>query len=145
VKLADSAASVSRTRTTGGASAQPGSLQRHHLAEVLAQLRATPHRAVPQRDLLLAGDEIGDLNGQRLHRQRRQFGMPPAGETTSGLLATAKSTRISAAVIPAVHHVDRSMAGGPRSRAAIRVRACRLGNEDPIECHQVGGTSCPSS
>ena len=40
--------------------------------------------------------------------------MPPASETTSGLLATAKSARISDAVIPAVRAANRSVAGsGP--------------------------------
>ncbi len=37
--------------------------------------------------------------------------MPPASETTSGLLATANNARISDAVIPAVRAANRSVAG----------------------------------
>ena len=60
-------------------------------------------RAVLQRDLAVAGDELGD------HRRpsassgsAARLGMPPASETTSGRLATANSARISDAVMPAV-------------------------------------------
>ena len=38
--------------------------------------------------------------------------MPPASDTTSGLLATANNARISDAVIPAVRAANRSVAGG---------------------------------
>jgi hypothetical protein len=74
------------------------------------------------------------------------LGILPASNTTSGLLATANSARISDAVIPAVRAASRSVAGGgSETRVATRALLCRLGNGDPIECHQDGGTSCPSS
>ena len=40
-----------------------------------------------------------------------RLGMPPASDTTSGLLATANNARISDAVIPAVRAANRSVAG----------------------------------
>jgi hypothetical protein len=40
------------------------------------------------------------------------LGIPPASDTTSGLLATGNSARISDAVIPAVRAANRSVAYG---------------------------------
>ena len=45
-----------------------------------------------------------------------RLGMPPASDTTSGLLATANSARISDAVIPAVRAANRSVAARTGTR-----------------------------
>ena len=44
-------------------------LQRHHLADLLPQRRHALGGAVLQRDLPVAGDELGDLVGERVERQ----------------------------------------------------------------------------
>jgi len=52
----------------------PDPLGRHHLADLLPQFRRALGRAVLQRDLAVARDQVGDLLGQRRQRQRGQVG-----------------------------------------------------------------------
>ena len=50
------------------------SLGGHHLADLLTQLRGALCGSVLQGDLPVAGDEIGDLDGEGLERQRGEVG-----------------------------------------------------------------------
>ncbi len=68
---------VVRRETAGGREA--ARLERHDLADLLAQHRHTLGGAVLQGALTLVGDEAGDLDRERVQRERREV-RHPAGE-----------------------------------------------------------------
>ena len=85
-------------------------LERHHLADLFAQLRDALAGAV------LQGDQARPRRPARRPRPPSdssgsdcRYGMPPASDTTSGRLATANSARIAEARMPAVRWAYRCM------------------------------------
>ena len=113
--------------------------------------------AVLQRDLPVAGDEIGDLDGQRVAAAARRgwacrrrarpprAGSPrrtaPGSPMRSCLPCAPRTARLPG---PRVTSVGRSGRTGCGSDT-LSSRAWMGGRDDPIECNQDGGTSCPSS
>ena len=85
-------------------------LERHHLADLLAQRRVALAGAVLQRGRARASrDQLADgVSATASSGSPVMFGIPPASETTSGRLATANSARISEAVMPWVRAAYRS-------------------------------------
>ena len=77
-------------------------LQAHHLADRLADLLLALPGPVLHRLQPAVLHEVCRVEPTTSRGRSAMFGMPPASETTSGRLATAKSARMAEAVMPCV-------------------------------------------
>ena len=103
IRVVRSSAICDPTVTTTSSGMGLDALQRHHLADLLAQLAGCPGRT------RTAGRPGRPRRSARRPRRRVhssgsdfRYGMPPASDTTSGRLATANRARIAEARMPAV-------------------------------------------